>query len=111
MNNISKNSGSVLVTVIMLILAMMALAVGLLSTIGSQGLLGQGQVSRIKAEQFSRGLFWKFYHEANYSGSPTGFNETVTLDNHQFNGTVTIGPPWPNGHPELTNAVRSTVTY
>ena len=108
--NIAKNEnrGSVLVTVIMLILAMMALAAGLLSAVGSQGLLGQSQVNRIKAEQFSKGLFWKFYHETNVDGTPSSISSSVILDGKTYSGTVTIGPAPSNPG---TNSVKSVVTY
>jgi NADH:ubiquinone oxidoreductase subunit 5 (subunit L)/multisubunit Na+/H+ antiporter MnhA subunit len=104
-----KNRASVLVTVIMLILAMMALAVGLLSVLGSQGLLSQNQVNRIKADQFSKGLFWKFHHETNLSGNPAAVSSSVTLDGKVYTGTVTMGSTPP--YPELTNSVTSTVNY
>lgn len=108
--NIPKNgnSGSILVTVIMLILAMMSLAIGLLSVMGSQGLLSQNQVGRIKAEQFAKGLFWKFHHETNISGNPTAISSSVTLDGTTYSGTVTMGPAPANPG---TNAVNSHVVY
>lgn len=104
----NKNRGSVLVTVIMLILAMMSLAVGLLSVIGSQGLMGQSQVNRIKAEQFAKGLFWKFHHETNMSGTPTAISSSVTLDGTTYFGSVTMGPAPANPG---TNAVNSHIVY
>ncbi len=112
--NIKKNkkNGSVLVTVIMLILAMMALAIGLLSAIGSQGVLGQSEVSRIKAEQLSKGLFWRFYHETNLSGTPTSITSSETLDGRTYTGTVTMGGPVTfNDINASANVINATVVY
>lgn len=107
----NNKHGSILVTVIMLILAIMALASGLLSSIASQGTLGQSQVKKIKAEQFAKGLFWRFYHQTNFSGTMTPLSETIPLDGQNYTGTVTIAPS-PTKSPLITtNTITTTVSY
>ncbi|MCX5681765.1 MAG: hypothetical protein NT079_05795 [Candidatus Omnitrophica bacterium] len=103
----TKNKGSVLITVIMLILAMMALAIGILSALGSQGLLGQNQVSRIRADQLAKGYFWRYYFQTANSGTSAPFTGTEVLDGQTYTitQTVTSIPPGPWG----TNTITTTV--
>jgi len=105
---LNNKKATVLVTVIMLITAMSALAVGILSAMGSQGVFGQNQVDRIKAEQLAKGYFWKLYHEQAISGANATQVGTVTLDGKTYTiGVTSAGTAGPGG----TSTVTTTVTY
>lgn len=106
--SLSTNKATVLVTVIMLITAMSALAVGILSAMGSQGVFGQNQVDRIKAEQLAKGAFWKSYYEAAITGTKTPQLISETLDGKTYTaGTSISGSAGPSG----TSTLTSTVSY
>ena len=83
-----NNSGVVLITVIMLILAMMTLALGLLSALASQGVFGQHQIDRIKAEQLAQGIFWYEYIRQ-VTGSANPVPAQIQLDGKTFDIAVT----------------------
>ena len=103
-----KNQGTVLITVIMLILAMMTLAIGILSALGSQGLLGQSQVSRIKADQLAKGYFWRYYYlTANGNNTTALFNGNEVLDNQTY--TIVQAVTANTGPYGTTNTITTTV--
>ncbi len=107
-SNISNKKATVLVTVIMLITAMSALAVGILSAMGSQGVFGQNQISRIKAEQLAKGMFWKLYYQRALTGTNPSIVGTETLDGKTYTMSATsAGSAGPGG----TATVTTTISY
>jgi hypothetical protein len=106
---LNNKKATVLVTVIMLITAMSALAVGILSAMGSQGVFGQNQVDRIKAEQLAKGYFWKVYYEtALNGGSPSTVATPVVLDGKTYTVSIAVGgSAGPNG----TTPIATTISY
>lgn len=107
-NDPAGTKATVLVTVIMLILAMTILSIGILSAMGSQGLLGQNQVNRIKAEQLAKGVFWKYYIQHATSGSTSSVTVTETLDGKAYTATATAAGPFIYG-PRYT--ITTTTNY
>ena len=103
-----ETRATVLVTVVMLIMAMTALCVGILSAMGSQGLLGQSQVDRIKADQIGRGAFWKYYIQR-ANGDPSALTVTETLDGKTYQAQVSSGAA--SGNPFQTFPITTTTTY
>jgi hypothetical protein len=104
----NENKATVLITVVMLTLAMTTLAVSILSAIGSQGLLGQNQVDRIKAEQLSKGAFWKYYIQRATTGSDAAVVITETLDGKTYTTTV-LSTPIPTVPPNAFPLTSKTV--
>ena len=109
--NIEKkeNKATVLITVIMLILAMTTLSIGILGAMGSQGLLGQNQVDRIKAEQLAKGAFWKYYTQRATTGATGAIVEVETLDGKTYTATATAAGV--SGNPNNTFPVTTTTNY
>ncbi|MDP8266682.1 MAG: hypothetical protein P9M07_07035 [Candidatus Aceula meridiana] len=79
----NDQSAIVLITVIMLVLAMTTLALGLLSALASQGVFGQHQIDRIKAEQLAQGAFWLEYM-SQVTGDPNPTPGSIVLDGKRF---------------------------
>lgn len=104
----TDQSAIILVTVIMLILAMMTLALGLLSILSSQGVFGRYQIDRIKAEQLAKGIFW--YH---YIMRITPFIQADSLDENLDgkNFHVSVNGPVSGGGLSETDLYRIIVQF
>ncbi len=109
MKIMNNKKGIILLTVIMLVLAMTTLAVGILGAIGSQGLLGQNQVDRIKAEQLAKGYFWKSYMQGTATGTAGTGMSSETINGKFF--TIGVSAPNPGTGPSGTNPLQVSVTY
>jgi len=103
-----EDKATVLVTVIMLVLAMTILSIGILGAMGSQGLLGQNQVDRIKAEQLVKGAFWKYYIQQ-AQGNLSAVTITETLDGKTY--TATVSPAVAAAGPHSTYTITTTTNY
>jgi len=105
----TDQSAIVLITIIMLVLAMTTLALGLLSVLASQGVLGQHQIDRIKAEQLTQGALW-FEYIQQATGAAGSLPTEIELDGKTFS----IAPPTvtPGGGPNgTTDKYKFQVSY
>ncbi len=102
-----NESGIILLTVIMLVMAMSTLAIGIFGVMGSQGLLGQNQVDKIKAEQLAKGAtYLRYMNNVSNAGTPA---LKETLDGKDF--TITFSTGGVGSGPENTTPHIVSVAY
>ncbi len=85
-----KESGMVLITVVIIVSVLMILTVGLLNLNVSATLSNQHQIDRIKAEQFAKGAFWVGYMNKIVNDTDLdGTTLTTTLDGKALTANIT----------------------
>ena len=101
-HNSNKESGMVLIIVLMVTIIIMSYSIGILTRGSSQVISAEDQVDRIKSEQLAIGAYAKAYTDlASGNVLPGTFSET--LDNKAYTVTVTNAPSTgPNNTDTLT---------
>ncbi len=98
-DRIDRESGMVLVTVLMIVLVMMILSIGILSQNVTRSTSSQSQVEQIRADQFAKGVFWNAYS----AGVFTSSNGTLgTYNGKTYSATVS---------PQANNAYTVNISY
>lgn len=106
-----RESGIVLITVVIMSLILMIFAVSLLSINANQFYAVQHQIDRIKAEQLSKGAFW-FAYMNNFSNrdpaNAANWPPAETLDNKRYTMNIIVTP---NVVPFGTSRYEANVLY
>ena len=97
----------VLIMVIMTVVAMMIFSIGVISRGVSHSKSSESQISRIKAEQLSYGVYAKAYSDF-AAGGTVPSNITVTLDNRAYTANVVNNGP---GGINNTNSITVTTSF
>ena len=98
-NHIDRESGMVLVTVLMIVAVMMILSISILSQNVTQNTSSQSQVEQIRADQFAKGVFWNSYSAGAFNSS----NGTLgTYNGKTYSATVS---------PQANNAYTVRISY
>ena len=85
--NKRKESGVVLVIVLMAVSVMSIFAISILSQNMNQNSATQGQVDKIKAQQFAQGAFWKAYSDLG-AGVANPSVPSETMDGKVFSSSI-----------------------
>ena len=89
--NSSRESGMVLVTVLMMTMAMSIFAISILSQRINQSSAARAQVQRIAAQQLVKGAFWQYYADTVGNTLVPGPNGApVRTQNISLNGTAYV---------------------
>ncbi|MFP4473564.1 MAG: hypothetical protein ACLFPX_06850 [Candidatus Omnitrophota bacterium] len=97
-----NEEGFLLLTVIVMIIVLSVLVVGIMSLNVGQVRTGQSVVDSIKAEEFAKGVMYK-YAQAQYLGVSYD-TDSVELDGRTFG--VDISDLGTTGSPNLTNRIQ-----
>ena len=84
-NRANRESGMVLITVLMVVAVMMVLSLGILSQNITQSTSSQAQVAQIRADELAKGIFWNAYSAGVFNSS----NGTIgTYNGVTYSATV-----------------------
>ena len=96
---VNRESGMVLVTVLMIVAVMMILCVSILSQNITQNTSSQAQVEQIRADQYAKGVFWNAYSSGVFTPGSTVLGNSA---GKTYTATVS---------PQAGNAYAVSVSY